>query len=88
MADPMTTEREALDSAISDLLGEAPGHTINTAGTAAVSTTQYWEPIDDDTPRGVKIQLLGQGGVAVYGLWDGRNKFFTDWAPMPKRRTP
>lgn len=80
----MTTEREDLDSAISELLGE-PGHKINTAGTVAVSTTQYWEDMSS-CPRGVKVQLLGAGGVAIYAMWDGKNPFFTHWAPLPKRR--
>jgi hypothetical protein len=81
----MTTEREALDSAIGELLGETPGHKLNTAGTVAVSTTQYWEPMKD-CPRGVKVQLLGAGGVAAYGMWDGKNTFWEGWAPVPKRR--
>lgn len=62
------------------------GYKINTEGTVAVSTVQYWEPISKDTPRGVKLQLLGAGGVGIYGMWDGKNPFFTHWAPMPKRR--
>jgi hypothetical protein len=85
----MTTEREELDKALDALLsGPAPftpGHTLNTEKTAAVSTTQYWEPMKD-CPRGVKVQLLGLGGVAVYGMYDGRNPFWEGWAPLPKRR--
>lgn len=60
-------------------------HTINSDRTAAVSTEYYWIPIDENTPRGVKIQLLGAGGVAIYGTYNGRDKFFTHWAPVPKR---
>ena len=60
-------------------------HTINTAKTAAVSTEQFWEPIES-CPRAVKVQLLGQGGVAVYGMWDGKATFWTHWAPLPRRR--
>ena len=55
-------------------------------GSVAVATDYYWQPIDADTPRGVKLQLLGQGGVAVYGMWDGKNKFWSHWAPLPKVR--
>lgn len=61
-------------------------HTINTNKTVAVSTVQYWEPIDANTPRGVKVQLLGEGGVSTYGSWDGKTRFWTHWAPLPKRR--
>jgi len=61
-------------------------HTINNAKSAAVATDYYWEPVGPSTPRGVKVQLLTQGGVAVYGLWDGKDKFYSHWAPCPKRR--
>lgn len=84
----MSTEREELDKAIDALLSSPaplPNHTLNTEKTAAVSTTQYWEPMRD-CPRGVKVQLLGLGGVAVYGMYDGRNPFWEGWAPLPKRR--
>ena len=61
-------------------------HTINTAGSVAVATDYFWQPIDADTPKGVKLQLLGKGGVAVYGTWAGKDTFYTHWAPVPKRR--
>lgn len=85
---PEDAERRALDTAIDMMLSSPaplPGHTLNTEKTAAVSTTQYWEPMRD-CPRGVKVQLLGLGGVAVYGMYDGRNPFWEGWAPLPKRR--
>ena len=63
-----------------------PSHSINTDKTVAVATDNYWEPIDQDTPRGVKVQLLGRGGVAVYGELHHGNAFWTHWAPLPKRR--
>ena len=85
----MPTEREALDAALDELLSApAPlegAFKLNTAGTAAVSTTQYWEDMAT-CPRGVKVQLLGAGGVAAYGMWDGKTKFWEGWAPVPKRR--
>ena len=60
-------------------------HTINASQTAAVATDYYWIPIDENTPRGVKIQLLGKGGVAHYGTYH-EAQFWTHWAPLPKRR--
>ena len=60
-------------------------HTINRQHQVAVATDYYWIPIDSQTPRGVKLQLLTVGGVAIYGHWDGRSTFYTHWAPMPKR---
>ena len=74
-----------LDSSIGELLGDEPVHRLNSTKTVAVSTTQFWEPMDT-CPRGVKVQLLGAGGVAVYGLYDGRTEFWEAWAPLPKRR--
>jgi hypothetical protein len=35
-------------------------------------------------PRGVKVQLLGTGGVAMYGIFSKPDGFFTHWAPLPK----
>jgi hypothetical protein len=60
-------------------------HTINSTGTAAVATDYYWIPIDANTPRGVKLQLLGNGGVAAYGNYQGA-PFWSHWAPLPKRK--
>jgi len=60
-------------------------HTINATQTAAVATDYYWIPIDENTPRGVKLQLLGKGGVAHYGTYH-EAQFWTHWAPLPKRR--
>jgi hypothetical protein len=62
-----------------------PTHTINTAGTVAVATDTYWIPIDKDTPRSVKLQLLSIGGVAQYGTLGSDPTFFTHWAPLPKK---
>ena len=52
--------------------------TYRPTGTALVSATQC--------PRGVKVQLLGKSGVAVYGQWNGADDFWVAWAPLPKRR--
>ena len=52
-------------------------HTLNSASTVAVATDYFWQPINADTPKGVKLQLLGKGGVAVYGTWNGKDTFYT-----------
>ena len=57
-------------------------HKINTAGTVAVATDTYWLPIGT-APRGVKVQLLGKGNVATYGVYYG-DPFWTHWCPLPK----
>lgn len=49
----------------------------------AVDHEYFWRPIDANTPRGVKLQLLNGGGVAVYSSWDGKDSFWRGWAPLP-----
>ncbi|MFM7009713.1 MAG: hypothetical protein ACKO0Z_10345 [Betaproteobacteria bacterium] len=55
---------------------------INSARTVAVDREYYWQPMDT-CPRGVKVQLLGAGGVAVYGQYHGKDPWWTHWAPLP-----
>ena len=57
-------------------------HTLNKDGTVAVAVDTYWLPINT-APRGVKVQLLGKGGVATYGTYYG-DKFWMHWCPLPK----
>jgi hypothetical protein len=71
--------------AIHGIKEEHMTHTINSTQTAAVATDYYWIPISADTPHGVKLQLLGQGGVAQYSSYHG-DPFWTHWCPLPKRR--
>lgn len=58
---------------------------LNTEKSVAVAEGYYWQDMST-CPRGVKVQLLGEGGVAVYGIWDGRSTFWQGWAPLPRRR--
>lgn len=57
---------------------------LDKSGTVAVDPNYFWQPMTT-CPRGVKVQLLGQGGVAVYGNYNGKDTFFTHWAPLPKK---
>jgi len=63
----------------------APTHTLNSTKTVAVATDTYWLPIDKDTPRSVKLQLLSIGGVAQYGTLGSDVSFYTHWSPLPKK---
>ena len=58
---------------------------LNGDKTVAVSTDSYWIPINESTPRGVKLQLLGKGGIAAYSTYH-HGEFWTHWAALPKRR--
>ena len=60
-------------------------HKLNADQTVAVSTDVFWNEDMTTCPRGTKCQLLGAGGVAVYGDYHG-DPFWQAWAPLPKRR--
>ena len=63
----------------------APTHTLNSTKTVAVANDVYWLPIDADTPRSAKLQLLSIGGVAQYGVLGSDTSFYTHWCPLPKK---
>lgn len=50
--------------------------------TVAVDGSYPWREMAS-CPRGVKVQLLGRGGVAVYSQYDGKSDFWRGWAPLP-----
>lgn len=50
----------------------------------AVDHDYYWRTMET-CPRGVKVQLLSNWGVAMYGNYNGRDEW-CGWAPLPKRR--
>ncbi len=75
LADGQKAERMEIDDA----------YKINGDQTVAVSNEVFWNDDMDSCPRGVKVQLLGAGGVALYGTYDGKDKFYTSWAPVPRR---
>lgn len=60
-------------------------HKLNADQTVAVATDVFWNEDMSQAPRGAKVQLLGAGGVAVYGDYHG-DPFWQAWCPLPKRR--
>ena len=65
------------------------GHKLDSTRAAVVAQDYYWIPIDQDTPTGVKILLLGRGGVASLGQYVHRpneTQFWEFWAPLPRKR--
>ena len=51
---------------------------------ATVDTEYHWRPIDDETPRGTKLQLINRRyGVATYGSVYGNDCWWTHWCPCP-----
>ena len=65
---------------------DEPTHALNRDKTVAVATDYYWNEDMSACPTGAKVQLLGVGGVASYGNYNGRDDFWVAWAPLPKRR--
>ena len=63
------------------------GHKLNAVQTVAVATDVFWNEDMATAPRGTKCQLLGAGGVATYGVYNG-DPFWIGWCPLPKRRKP
>lgn len=60
----------------------------DSSGAAQVDYSYAWRPIDDNTPRGTKLQLISRrDGVATYGHLGTDAGFWTHWAPLPTFRT-
>lgn len=68
-------------------LAEAPksGMHLNSSKSVAVADDYFFNEDMAQCPHGVKVQLLGQGGVASYGHYNG-DPFWIGWAPVPRRR--
>jgi hypothetical protein len=63
---------------------------LDSTKAAVVANDYYWIPINASTPTGVKILLLGRGGVASLGQYvhrPGQTQFWTHWAALPRKRT-
>lgn len=59
-------------------------HDISHGGEAAIDRSYNWLPIDANTPRGVKLQLINKRyGVATYGQIFSDNCFWTHFCPLP-----
>lgn len=58
-------------------------HRISSDKAAAVAPGWHWLPINEHTPRGVKLQLINRSaGVATYSTYSGCTHW-THWAPLP-----
>lgn len=55
---------------------------VSTHRRVAVDQGYFWRPLGT-CPTGIKVQLLTDGGVAVYGLYSTRSEGFVAWAPLP-----
>lgn len=57
---------------------------LNNARNTAVSSNVEFLPMET-CPRGVKVILLGAGGVATIGQYDGKDPFWKGWHPMLRK---
>ena len=63
---------------------DTPEFRPSTDRAAVVSDSVSWRPIDADTPRGCKLQLINRSaGVAAYSTLGTHPEFWTHWAPLP-----
>ena len=64
--------------------GEPEGttHHLNSNRSVAVGDS-FWQ-LMNTCPRGVKVQLLTVGRVAVYGVYRDGDDGYIGWAPVPK----
>jgi len=58
---------------------------LNNARNTAVSSETCFLPMDT-CPRNAKVILLGAGGVATIGQYDGKDPFWEGWYPLMKKR--
>lgn len=57
---------------------------ITSDKSTAVDQDYFWRPLET-CPLSAKVQLLTQGGIAVYGQYHREAKGYLGWAPLPKR---
>ena len=59
-------------------------HKISSDGAALITTNCKWIPIDENTPRGVKMMLINKKyGVAQVSVYLNTDDYFTHWFPLP-----
>ena len=65
------------------------GHKLDSTRSTVVADDYFWIPIDQDTPTGMKVLLLGRSGVATMGHYEhkpGETQFWSHWSPLPRKR--
>lgn len=72
---------EALDAATTT---PSESYRISSDSVAAVSTESTFLPMST-CPISRKVILLGAGGVATVGQYDGHEPFWQGWHPLPGR---
>lgn len=60
-----------------------PAYKLTADKAAAVSLHHEYLPMDT-CPISTKVILLGAGGIAIIGQWNGKDPFWLGWFPLPK----
>lgn len=66
-------------------ISELSKFSLDSTQSTAVDANYHWQPMET-CPRGCKVQLLGGGGVAMYGVYNGTTDWYEGWAPLPTTR--
>ena len=64
------------------------GRKLDSTRSTVVADDYFWIPIDQETPTGMKVLLLGRSGVATMGHYEhrpGETQFWEYWAPLPRK---
>ena len=59
-------------------------HETDSTARVVVDKSYHWQPIDEHTPRGQKLQLIHRpSGVANYGILGTGSVWETHWCKVP-----
>lgn len=59
-------------------------HDTDSTARVVVDKSYHWQPIDENTPRGQKLQLIHRpSGVANYGILGTGPVWATHWCKLP-----
>lgn len=75
---------EAISDALDGAVTAGDVYRISSDRVAAVSSESTFLPMDS-CPISRNVILLGAGGVATVGQYDGRETFWQGWHPLPRR---
>lgn len=56
---------------------------LSSDGKAAVSLHHEYLTMDT-CPVNTKVLMLGAGGIAIIGNWNGKDPFWKGWFPLPR----
>ena len=67
---------------------DAMTHKLNSDRTAVIAPDVKWIPIDENTPIGMRMQLIERAQGVAYTRVHHRGDGFTHWFPLPTFEHP